>query len=92
MAQPAQRLGDANSGGGAITAIPSNSHVFCNGILLSVNGSTVAPHGSSPHDVVVTANGSSKVFCNGIPVNSTTDTDSCGDTRVGGSGNVFIGG
>lgn len=92
MGQQAHRLGDLNTAPAAITSVPSNSDVFCNSKLLSVNGSPVAPHGLPPHANPFTANGSSTVFCHNLPVNSRTDADTCGHTRVVGSTDVFIGG
>jgi uncharacterized Zn-binding protein involved in type VI secretion len=38
----------------------------------------------------VTANGSTTVFINGIPVNRRGDADSCGHPREQGSSNVFV--
>ena len=84
-----QRKTDANSGGGTITDTKTNTNVFANGLLISINGSTVSNHGT--HTGVITANGSTKVFIHGIGVNRTGDADSCGDTRSGGSTNVFVG-
>ena len=88
----AHRMGDANTGGGTITSIPQ-SKVFCNGKLLSVNGSKGTGHGVDLHAVNAwdTANGSSTVNAGGIPVNSETDADTCTHTRTGGSSNVNIG-
>jgi len=92
MGQQAHRLGDLNTASAAISSVPSNSDVFCNSKLLSVNGSPVVPHGAALHGAPFTANGSSTVFCHSIPVNSKTDADNCGHTRATGSTNVFIGG
>lgn len=92
MGQQAHRLGDSNTAGAPIISIPGNTNVFCNGSLLSVDGSPVQPHGLPPHAAPFTANGSSTVYCNGIPVNSKTDADTCGHTRNAGSSNVYIGG
>lgn len=86
-----QRIGDANSGGGVVTS-SGQSHVSANGLLVAVDGSPVSGHGLGVHSAPVTANGSSKVFINGIPVNKTGDADSCGHARTGGSGNVNVGG
>ena len=94
MGNKAHRMGDANTGGGTITTIPQ-SKVFCNGKLLSVNGSIGTSHPvGPPHSAGTwkTANGSSTVNAGGIPVNSEGDADTCTHTRTGGSSDVYIGG
>ena len=87
-----QRKADANNGGGVISST-AQSTVYANDKLISVNGSTVTTHGTSPnvHAGVITANGSSTVFAGGIAINRTDDVDSCTHTRTGGSGDVFVG-
>ena len=87
-----QRNGDANTGGGAISST-TQSTVYANDKLISVNGSTVTTHGIYPnvHAGVTTANGSSTVFAGGIAINRTDDADSCTHTRTGGSDDVFVG-
>ena len=84
----AQRMTDANTGGGTISSVPQST-VFANSKLLSVNGSSVQNH--VLHIGATTANGSSTVFAGGTAVNRTGDADSCGHIRVGGSSNVNIG-
>ena len=87
-----QRKTDANTGGGTISSTVQST-VFANSKLVSVNGSTVTTHGTSPnvHAGVITANGSSTVFAGGIAINRTNDADSCTHTRTGGSDDVFVG-
>ena len=87
-----QRKTDANTGGGTISSTVQST-VFANSKLVSVNGSTVTTHGTSPnvHAGVTTANGSSTVFAGGTAVNRTGDADSCGHTRAGGSSDVNVG-
>ena len=89
----AQRNGDSNSAGGKINSVPQSS-VRCNGELLSVNGSKGTGHGLGVHAAGAwsTSNGSSTVKAEGIAVNRTTDDDTCGHARVGGSGDVTVGG
>jgi len=82
-----QRDGDANSAGGVGS---SSVNVKANGSSVLINGSSVSPH-PGPHVGATTANGSSTVFVNGIPVNRTGDADSCLHPRAGGSSNVFAG-
>ena len=82
-----QKDGDANSAGGVGS---SSVNVKANGSSVLVNGSSVSPH-PGPHVGATTANGSSTVFVNGIPVNRTGDADSCLHPRAGGSSNVFAG-
>ena len=84
----AQRMTDANTGGGTISSVPQST-VYANSKLLSVNGSSVTNH--VLHIGATTANGSSTVFAGGTAVNRTSDADSCGHTRAGGSSNVNIG-
>ena len=88
----AQRMTDANDGGGIISSVPQST-VFANSKLLSVNGSSVTTHGEDPavHSGATTANGSLTVFADGTAVNRTGDVDSCTHTRDGGSSNVNIG-
>ena len=85
------RLDDANSGGGIIKTIPQST-VFANDKLISVDGSRGTGHPvGPPHalNVWLTANGSSTVTINNIPVNDQGDADSCLHTRAGGSPDVF---
>ena len=88
----AQRMTDANNGGGTISSVPQST-VYANSKLLSVNGSSVTTHGTDPavHSGATTANGSSTVFAGGTAVNRTGDADSCGHTRAGGSSDVYVG-
>ncbi len=93
----AQRLGDSNATGGAITSIPQST-VFANGKLVVINGSLGTSHAPcnifNPNHCAgawSTANGNPTVTISGVPVNATGDTDTCGHPRVGGSGNVNIG-
>jgi len=94
MGNPAQRKGDANDNGAVIAGV-TDYKVYVNEKLLSTDGSSVADHlpvlGTNTHTNVSTANGSSTVKSGGTPVNRTSDADSCGHTRVGGSSNVNIG-
>ena len=85
------RMGDLNSGGGIILTIPQST-VFANGKLISVDGSRGTGHPvGPPHalNVWLTANGSSTVTINNIPVNDQGDADTCTHVRVGGSPDVF---
>lgn len=95
MARQAHRLSDCNTGGGCVTSIPQSS-VFANNLLVAVNGSIGTGHPPCPIVPIhcagawQTANGSSNVFINGIPVNRTGDPDTCGHSRAAGSPNVFV--
>ena len=84
-----QRQGDSNTAGAPVTSTLQQT-VFANNSLVSVDGSSVADHGQRKHDTPVTANGSSTVFINGIPVNKSGDADTCGHTRAAGSPDVFV--
>ena len=93
MGKPAHRMGDLNTGSGAITTIPQST-VFANSKVLAVNGSKGTGHGVGLHAYHAwdTANGSLTVKVGGIPVNREDDTDTCDHDRTGGSGDVNIGG
>lgn len=84
-----QRLTDKNDALAPITSCLQSS-VFANGLLIAVDGSPVQGHGPLVHTAPVTANGSSTVKINNIPVNRKDDSDSCGHIRVDGSPDVFI--
>lgn len=88
MSKPAQRLGDANDGGGAISSVPQST-VFVNNQQASIDGSAVDGHGL--HFPTATTSGSPTVFINNTPANRTGDADACGHARAGGSPDVFIG-
>ena len=92
MGEPAQRYGDANSGGGTIGAV-TNNKVYANSKLVSIDGSIVTTHGTYPnvHAGSKTANGSSTVKVGGLGVNRENDVDTCTHVRIGGSSNVKIG-
>ena len=84
----AQRMTDANLGGGTISSVPQST-VYANSKLLSVNGSSVQNH--VLHVGVTTANGSDTVKAGGLGVNRTGDADSCGHARTGGYDKVKVG-
>jgi uncharacterized Zn-binding protein involved in type VI secretion len=90
MSKPIHRLGDVNDDDAAITEIPQNT-VYANGLLVSVDGSSIEPHFFLLDFFAVTANGSPTVFIGGIPVNREGDEDDCGHVREGGSPDVFVG-
>lgn len=85
----AQRMGDADTGGGKITKV-KQTNVFINNKLVAVDGSDVSGHGPGVHGGPKTANGSKNVFINSIPVNRTGDKDTCGHPRDAGSPDVFV--
>ena len=91
MAKKIHRQDDPNSAGG-IVMVPLQDFVSVQGKLVAVDGSPVTPHDPfiPPHVGTVTANGSSFVFINGIPVNFETNADSCGHPRAAGSDISFI--
>jgi uncharacterized Zn-binding protein involved in type VI secretion len=93
MGTAAHRMGDKNTGGGAITTIPQST-VFVNDKLQSVNGSKGTGHGTGIHAALAwdTDNGSPTVLVEGIPANRQGDADTCAHPRAAGSPNVFIGG
>ena len=98
MGENAQRVShssDINTSSAGITSSVVDHKVYVNSKLVSVNGSTVADHlpvdGANTHTSVTTANGSSTVKAGGLGINRTSDADSCGHTRAGGSSDVNIG-
>jgi hypothetical protein len=92
MGKPIHRLTDKNSGGGAIDEILQKT-VFANNLLVSVDGSKGTGHGLPPHSYHdwQTEQGSKTVFAENIPVNFQGNQDTCGDVRVEGSPDVFVG-
>lgn len=92
MTRQIHRIGDANTGGGVITTTPQTS-VFVNNRLVAVNGSRGFTHGTGPHSSGAwqTQNGSDRIFINNMPVNRSSDADSCGHSRAVGSTTVFMG-
>ena len=95
MSKPIQRISDTNDYPSPAIDSDGNSTVYANGILILVDGSGVQPHvprrGGFVHDPVSTANGSTKVFAHGVPVNFTDNADTCAHIRIGGSPDVFVG-
>jgi len=90
-----QRVGDKDSAGGEITQ--GDSSVLVNGKAIAIPNTTVTSHppygkGTQIHRAAQTQSSkNTTVFVNGRPVLVTTDVDSCGHVRVGGSPDVSIG-
>lgn len=82
------RQSDPNTAGAPIVEVIQSS-VFTNYLLTSVDGSLVQGHGIGEHSSPLTANGSTTVFIEFIPVNRQGDADTCGHPRVNGSPDVF---
>lgn len=83
------RLFDKNEARAEIVKV-SQSSVYANNLLVSVDGSKVAPH--RLHRVPFTANGSRNVFIENISVNKQGDPDTCRHPRATGSPDVFVNG
>lgn len=83
------RVGDADSGGGRVTA--GVDSVIVNGRPIAVNGNPVSGHGRSPHSSPRTAGGLTTVLAGGVPVTRVGDADTCGHARAQGSPNVTAG-
>jgi uncharacterized Zn-binding protein involved in type VI secretion len=85
-----QREGDFNMFGGII--LDGEGSVRVNGRSIAVVQSVVSPHPPCPvkkkHCVAFTKGGSKKVRANGKSIILTGNKDTCGDSRVGGSGDV----
>lgn len=91
MGAPVQRQGDANGAGGVITS--GIASVLVNGRPIATPGLSVTPHPpcnpkSPTHCTATTTGGSGSVFAEGRPILLTSDTDTCGHTRAGGSADV----
>lgn len=90
----AQRVGDPNGAGGAVTVGVDSVRV--NNRPIAVKGNTVTPHppcgrrGGSPHCSATVAQASPNVRAGNIPVTRTGDADSCGHARSAGSNNVRV--
>ena len=54
-------VGASTAGGGVITG-PGIATVLVQGSVIAVAGSTISPHGDSPHEFARTSNESSDVF------------------------------
>lgn len=92
-----QTLFQINSKGGAIVYTP-NTTVYVNGVPAATSLSLISPHFDCQDNPVhcsalTTGLGGtiSRVFIGGLPASVTGDRDTCGDTRVIGSPNVFVG-
>jgi uncharacterized Zn-binding protein involved in type VI secretion len=81
------RLGDVNSGGGAI--ILGDPTVLVNLRPAAFLGSKVSPH--LKHPVSATTSTNKTVLVNGKPITTVGDIDICGHARVNGSLNVIVG-
>jgi uncharacterized Zn-binding protein involved in type VI secretion len=88
-----QRQGDANSAGGVITS--GDSSVMVNGRPIAVENLSVTPHPPCPkpktHCNAQTKASESSVLVNGKRIILSSDTDTCGHSRSGGSPDVAIG-
>ena len=85
------RLTDKNIAGAPITQTVQST-VYANNLLIGVNDSKVEGHGPGVHAGPLTANGSTDVFIENIPVNRKDDKDTCGHPRDMGSPDVFANG
>ena len=80
---------DRNAAKAEIVKVVQKS-VYANNLLVSVDGSKVAPHRF--HPLPFTANGSKNVFIENFPVNKQGDLDTCKHPREKGSPDVFVNG
>ena len=91
-----QRVGDQDSAGGVI--LNGDSTVLINGRAVAIRGASVSPHpccgarGCPPvHCSAKTQANNSSVLVNGVPLVLTSDVDTCGHPRSGGSPDVTVG-
>jgi uncharacterized Zn-binding protein involved in type VI secretion len=75
----------------AVVISTKQSTVFAGGQLVATDGDPVEPHGVGEHADPETDNGSSTVFCVGVPVNRKGDPDTCGHPRATGVTTVTVG-
>lgn len=78
---PVHIIGDVNTANAPIVTVPKQNIAFIEDIKISVDSSPVAPHGVAKHGSPKTANGSSFVTIDDIPVNHVTNPDTCGHER-----------
>ena len=91
-----QRVGDQDSAGGVI--LNGDSTVLVNGRAVAIRGASVSPHpccgrrGCPPvHCSAKTQASNSTVLVNGVPIVLSSDVDTCGHPRSGGSPDVTVG-
>jgi uncharacterized Zn-binding protein involved in type VI secretion len=91
-----QRVGDQDSAGGVI--LNGDNTVLINGRAVAIRGASVSPHpccgrrGCPPvHCSAKTQTNNSTVLVNGVPLVLTSDLDTCGHPRSGGSPDVTVG-
>jgi uncharacterized Zn-binding protein involved in type VI secretion len=91
-----QRVGDQDSAGGVIQN--GDNTVLVNGRAVAIQGASVSSHpccgqrGCPPtHCNAKTQANNSTVLINGVPIVLSSDVDTCGHPRSGGSPNVFVG-
>ena len=91
-----QRVGDQDSAGGVI--LNGDETVLVNGRAVAVRGASVSAHppcgqkGQPPiHCSAKTQTNNSTILVNGVPLVLSTDTDTCGHPRSGGSPDVIVG-
>jgi len=83
-----QRVGDQDSAGGVIQT--GDNTVLVNGRAIAVSGASVSAHSPKHFNAKTQANNST-VLVNGVPVVLSSDVDTCGHPRSGGSPDVFVG-
>ena len=90
MGASLSRLGDKNSGGGAI--LRGASTVLCNGKPVGLHVSPISPHQpkTPKHKKSVSTSGSPSVVCEGSPVLRVGSSNSCGHSIVTGSKDTVV--
>jgi len=83
-----QRVGDQDSAGGVIQN--GDNTVLVNGRAIAVRGASVSAHAPDHYNAKTQTNNST-VLVNGVPVVTSSDIDTCGHPRSGGSPDVIIG-
>jgi uncharacterized Zn-binding protein involved in type VI secretion len=90
MAGSVNRIGDLNTGGGAVLFAKAVT-VVSGGAPVATTGDFVSGHGDPPHSSPVTGPGSPTVLAQGVPINRQGDFDTCGHSRATGNPTVLIG-
>ena len=88
MGLPAAKIGD-KAGGSIVTSNANN--VFVNGLPPATEGSSISPHGDSPHSASRVLTASNTVKSGGIGLARVSDSATCSHSITTGSGNVNIG-
>lgn len=80
--------GPGSTGPGIITG-PGGLTQFADGLIVSIVGDTIAPHGPGAHLAATIISGSPDTFVNGRPLVRVGDPASCGCVVLAGDFDLF---